>query len=380
MSQSQLDEHRGYLGDARKLAAYRAALDEVVRPGDTVLDLGAGSGVLGCLACDAGARTVVAVDRGDILGLARQIALDNGYGDRITHIQALSTELVLDAPVDVVVCDQIGGLVHDAGILACFADARRRLLAPGGRFVPASFRISLVPATFDRGRETIEFWTSRPATLDTGAARPLAANTEWKFKLGADDLVALAPAEVLASFDADHDGPITGSATFAVDHPGRFDGCIGWFQAQMSPSVTLTNDPRSPDRFDRWCNYYPVEDATDVQPGDRITLRLDIRPRLGVVSWTTEVSDGDDGRPRRYRNSTFNGTFLTLSTVDGLDRSRPLARTDRVEIVQRMLDLIDGSTSQTALADALADQVGGAFASPAHVRRFVQQVAELIGP
>ena len=100
------------------------------------------------------------------------MATDNGYADRITQVRSLSTELQLDAPVDVVVCDQIGGMVHDAGVLGCFADARRRLLAPGGRLVPASFRIFLVPVTFDRGRDIVEFWSSRPGAVDVSVARP----------------------------------------------------------------------------------------------------------------------------------------------------------------------------------------------------------------
>src|SRR5690606_16371178 len=126
MSHRVLDEHRRYLADERRTAAYRAALAEVVQPGDVVLDLGAGSGLLGYLACEAGAGSVIAVDGTDIVGLARRIAADNGYADRITHVRALSTELSLDEPVDVAVCDQVGGLVHDAGVLGCFADVRHR--------------------------------------------------------------------------------------------------------------------------------------------------------------------------------------------------------------------------------------------------------------
>ena len=42
-----------------RLQQYAAALDQVIEPGDTVLDLGAGLGVLGILACRAGARRVM---------------------------------------------------------------------------------------------------------------------------------------------------------------------------------------------------------------------------------------------------------------------------------------------------------------------------------
>ena len=45
-----LDEHRQYLADAPRVEAFRLAIAEVVRPGDVVVDLAAGSGVLGLLA------------------------------------------------------------------------------------------------------------------------------------------------------------------------------------------------------------------------------------------------------------------------------------------------------------------------------------------
>ncbi|MET0902464.1 MAG: 50S ribosomal protein L11 methyltransferase [Acidimicrobiales bacterium] len=379
MSQSELHEHRGYLADRRRTSAYRDALEEIVRSSDTVLDLGAGTGLLGYLACEAGAKEVIAVDRGDILELAHQVATDNGYADRITQVRSLSTELQLDAPVDVVVCDQIGGMVHDAGVLGCFADARRRLLAPGGRLVPASFRIFLVPVTFDRGRDIVEFWSSRPGAVDLSAARSLAANTEWKLDVTADDLTALARPQELACFASDHDDPIGGEATFALDAPGRFDGYLGWFVAQMSPSVTMTNDPWSPDRIDRWCNFYPVDEAIEVRPGSTIVAGLDIRPRLGVVTWTAEVTSGH-APPVHRRGSTFNGSILSTATIRALPGTASIPRGDRLALLETVLANIDGNASQIDLVDAVASEVGRSFASRAHAERFVRDVVALLQP
>lgn len=376
MSQSELAEHRGYLADERKVAAYRAALAEVVGPGDRVLDLGAGSGLLGYLACDAGAGAVVAVDAGDIVGVARRIAADNGYGDRITHVQALSTELELDDPVDVAVCDQIGGLVHDAGVLACFADARRRLLRPGGRLVPAAFRVFLAPVTFEVGRRAVEFWSSSPAGLDVTSVRALAVNTEWRYNVAPDDATPLAPGAEVAAFPADHDDPVSGAASFTVDRGGRFDGYLGWFEATMSPSVTLTNDPWAPERFDRWCNYYPVDLDVELAPGDEVSVELDVRPRLGVVTWSTLVG-APEGARHTARQSTFESSFLSAATVDASPRS-PVPATRRLDLAREVLDLVDGRRSRAEVVAALAHRVGDGFASTAHLEGFVRDLTALV--
>lgn len=376
MSQRELEEHGRYLADERKIAAYRAALAEVVNEGDVVLDLGAGTGLLGYLACEAGAGAVVAIDLGDIISLAKQITRDNGYAEKITHIKALSTEVELERLADVVVCDQIGGLVHDAGVLRCFADARRRLLAPGGRLVPASFGISVAPVTFPRARHAVDFWSGQPAGLNVAAARHLAENTEWRYKVEqADELVRLAPASELATFAADDEVSLECSATFSVEQAGRFDGILGWFTAQMSPSVVLTNDPWSPDRFDRWCNFYPALEPLELIVGDSVRFDLSIAPRLGIVSWSSVVQTSR-GKGKAVRQSTFHGSFASAATVDGLVMNKPVHR-GRTDVVAGLLDLIDGNRTQADLVSAVLRADGAGLLSEHAAEQFVRRLVAL---
>ena len=378
MSQDQLREHRRYLADSRKMQAYRAALDEVVKTGDVVLDLGAGSGILGYLACDAGAGSVVAVDNRDAIALARQIAEKNGYGPRITHVKKLSTDLSLDPLADVIVCDQIGGLVHDAGILGYFNDARRRLLAPGGRLVPASFRVFLAPVAFPRARETIEFWGSAPQSLDVSSARSYAVNTEWRFELRKDDVDPLAPGQELASFESYHDEAIKGRAAFVIDRAGQFDGFIGWFIAEMSPSVTMTNDPFSSKRFDRWCNFLPVDVPMALEAGDTVAVNLGIRPRLEITTWSTRVER--EGRSLlEAKQSTLDGRFLTKEAVRSHRREQPVSVTSGISLAREVLDLVDGARSRAEIESTMAHHIGSAFVSQDQLQQFIRAVLAPIG-
>jgi hypothetical protein len=58
---------------------------------------------------------VYAIDRGDLIRLAEEIAAANGFADRIVHVRELSTRATLPEKVDVVVGDQIGDSVIRRG-------------------------------------------------------------------------------------------------------------------------------------------------------------------------------------------------------------------------------------------------------------------------
>src|SRR5690349_22020599 len=78
-----LSQHRTLLDDRVRTDAFASAIARVVRPGDVVLDLGSGTGVLAILACRAGARRVFAVEQGHIADVAAMLVKDNGCADRV---------------------------------------------------------------------------------------------------------------------------------------------------------------------------------------------------------------------------------------------------------------------------------------------------------
>ena len=69
--------HEEMLSDTVRIDAYHRAVHRNVGPGDVVVDLGSGTGILAFLAVRAGASKVYAVEHSDVIELAREIARHN---------------------------------------------------------------------------------------------------------------------------------------------------------------------------------------------------------------------------------------------------------------------------------------------------------------
>lgn len=93
-----LDEFGDMIADKSRFGAYADAIQRAVRPGDVVVDLGCGPGIFALLACRAGAKRVYAIDAGEVIHFARQLAAANGFADRIEFFHGDSRQIELAEP------------------------------------------------------------------------------------------------------------------------------------------------------------------------------------------------------------------------------------------------------------------------------------------
>ena len=70
-----LAEHEEMLSDSVRVNAYHQGIRRNVRPGDVVVDLGTGTGLLAFMASRAGAKKVYAVEHSDFIEIAREIGI-----------------------------------------------------------------------------------------------------------------------------------------------------------------------------------------------------------------------------------------------------------------------------------------------------------------
>lgn len=274
--------HHALMADAPRLRAMRRALREVIRPGDVVVDVGAGTGILGFLALQAGAARVYAVEKDPILRLARALAAENGLAGRVKFLQADSRRIRLPEKADVVVGDYVAHLGIEGEMAVAMADARR-FLRRGGRFVPERSELWTAPAhepAFHRQHAR----AGAGLGLKLHSFHALASN-----RIGFPGRLPrrlLAPLQRATVFDLARDPksvfPRRARLRFRTE-AGTIHGLAAAVAVQFSPSVRMDGAYGA-----HWKPVFlPLAEPLDVRRGARIEAEL-VYHSAGSLEWSVE--------------------------------------------------------------------------------------------
>lgn len=226
------------LSDPWRLTAWKRAIEAVIRPGDVVLDVGTGTGILAVLAARAGASRVIAVEAAPVADVARQVFIDNHVQDRVELVHAdIATRE--PEPVDVILADFIGRLVPDGAMLRAVR-AATAWSTPATRWMPD--RVELRAAVLgDVAVPAVERFEHPLLGVDLRAAAPIAHALPWSLTTGAQDL--LGPPAAMGVLDPRRlETPTPVRASLEV-RGGVSRGILTWFRSRLTPSIALDTGP-----------------------------------------------------------------------------------------------------------------------------------------
>src|SRR5207237_7670547 len=100
---------------------------------------------------------------------------------------------------------------------------------------------------------------------------------------------------------------LTGEAKLIAERDGTLDGIGGWFEAQLSTHVSMTNSPLSAQSIGRRNVFFPIAAPVDLSAGDRIHVAMRIVASEHLVRWHVEVTAADGRQRAVSTHSTWSG-------------------------------------------------------------------------
>ena len=276
------------LADDTRATAYAEAVRRAVRPGDRVLDVGAGFGFFSVLAARAGAARVDAVDVNPTIHLGPRLAAANGCADRIVFHELDVERLELPHEADVVISDLRGPTPFARRSLATIIDVRRRLLRRGGTIVPLADTMFVapcrVPGTVQRdlhaafGREGI----------DTSPVERIVHDTPIRCVVRPEDLLAPGRPWCRINYATVDTTAADGGADWTFDEAGGIAGFAVWFDTELVPGVGFSLQPGSPTRIYNQV-FVPLRAPIRIEGGSRVRITLMLRLVLDDYVWAWRV-------------------------------------------------------------------------------------------
>lgn len=362
-----ISEFGQMIADEKRTDAYVAALERLVTPEAVVLDIGTGTGVFAMLACKFGARRVYAVEPGEAIHVARHIARENGYHERVTFIQDLSTRITLPERADIVISDLHGVLPFFQFHIPSIMDARQRHLAVGGSLIPRQDRVwATVVTAPEQYRQYVTPWIENKYELKMQAGSHIVTNVWTRGAVKPEQFLAQPRLWATLDYTSIASPDLCAGLSWTVEQEAVAHGICAWFDTEVAEGISLSNAPGLAELVYGHA-FFPWTRPVALRPGDLITATLDAR-LVGddyVWRWETKIVDprAEGSIKASFKQSTFHSTLLSPSQLSR-QTAGYVARLNREgEIDRFVLDRMDGERLLAEIAEALIDHFPGIFAN-----------------
>lgn len=278
-------EHVRLLSDARR---NRAMIDTVVRhsPGQRVLEVGCGTGLLSVIAARAGARRVYAVEATDMFYVARDLVRRNALQDVVEVVPGMIEDLD-PQPVDFAFSELLHADPFTEGVVDA-SNAMATWLVDGGRMAPTHLTVFAALAVA-AGPE----WEAHAALaelavhaatfdLDLGAVEEvLRAGSSLIENVRSE--TPMGPPVAIYQVALGDGSPLPGPVehTLEITAHGPISGVMFWFVARMDEHTLLGN---TPDAAGHWGQHICAFGRTlEGRPGQRVRVRFELHGKALVA-------------------------------------------------------------------------------------------------
>lgn len=376
--------YRRLLGDRVRLRAFHRAIRATVRPGDVVVEIGAGLGTYSFFAAKAGARRVYAIEADpEVCRVAASLAEQNGLADRIRFLRGYSTDVELPERADVAIFEDYTSFFFSSRMRGLLRDIRSRLLKRDGRLVPRAIDLYVAGGGDARVYRDLDLHRARPDRLfglDFSETRRLAANLPVRVEATPRHLLTppLRCARINLRRGEDFGFAFAGQARAGRD--GLLHGVLGWMDLELAPGLRLSCSPLRP-RTAWGQSFYPFAEPLRVRRQEPLKIGMELIFPTGISRYLQRwrASAGNAYR----EGNTFAGMPFSEHSLNGESGSARGKLGPRSKVLLTVLSELRGETSYGKVAAALVKKHPRVFESQedavATVARLVPALSSLAG-
>ena len=372
-SRKIVEYHARLLLDESRVARYEEAINAIVKPGDVVLDIGTGSGILALLACKAGADRVYAAESLATIDIARHLRDANGLKDKVVLIKESSRSMTLPEQVDVVVTETLWNFGPGEGLLTSVIDARERFLRPGGTIIPADVTMMCAPVENPVMYSLLSVWADNRFGVDLGAMRSSAANNVYNCDIGPEMLLAGSSDLITISTLSAESSDVSAQTSFVIAKAGTMHGIGGWFRSQLSDGVTLTNQP--PSVTPSWHHaFLPAREPLELSEGSTVELSVTVGADDAAWSWQISVDGSEATSSSSVLGFPMSPSNLRLRAPKGTAKRSAVG-----DASLTVLEAMGGTLTTAEIAESLHARFPSQFRSVEHATAFAGDIIEEYG-
>jgi protein arginine N-methyltransferase 1 len=319
------------------------------------------------LACQLGAKRVYAIEPGEIIQVAREIASANQCADKIEFFEEISANVTIPVRADVIVSDLRGVLPFYSDHILSISDARRRFLAPGGTLIGREDRVwAAVIEAPERYSKIVNPWAGDLPGQNLSPAHRKVVNEIYKMHAAPEQLLTSPNLWVALDYTRIEDPDAQCDLEWTVTRDGTGHGIVVWFDADLAEGVGFSNRPGS-DAMIYSSMFLPWQEPVHLVAGQ--TVRVQIQARLMEEDyfwrWVTQIgSAGKAGKiEAEFDQCVLQGAVLSPAKL--IKRSsKYIPRLSKEGLLRhRALDLMDGKASLEEIARRLTSEFPERFAS-----------------